>query len=466
MGERAILEIAEALDSGLKAKDITYINGTAVKVTSLDSVYDHIELPDYETICSDKHAYAKSFYEQYKNTDSITAKRLSEKYADNCYVVVNPPSSPLSTEEMDEIYLLPYKREPHPSYKEKISAIDEIRFSLVSSRGCFGGCNFCALTFHQGRVIQKKSKQALLKEARLLTQDKHFKGYIHDVGGPTANFRHTACEKQKKHGVCPTRQCLFPTPCKNINADHSEYADLLKSIASVDGVKKVFVRSGLRFDYILADKNDKFLRQLAKDHISGQLKIAPEHISNNVLKCMGKPSSDVYFKFVDKYNKINRELKKDQYIVPYLMSSHPGSTLKDAIMLAEYIRDMGYDPEQVQDFYPTPSTISTCMYYTGLDPRTMQKVYAAKTPHEKAMQRALLQFRDPKNYDLVYEALTKAGREDLIGYGKRCLIIPKNSGEKNKPIKKSGAKGTVRGNQTPKKRTEHKPKSSSGKKHR
>ena len=454
MGERAILEIAEALDSGLNVKDIGYINGTAVKAQSLESVYDYIPLPDFDKVSTDKRTYAESFYTQYKNTDSISAKRLAEKYSDNCYVVVNPPSAPLSTEEMDEIYALPYMRDAHPSYKEKVSAIDEVRFSLVSSRGCFGGCNFCALTFHQGRVIQKKSKQALIAESRLLTADRRFKGYIHDVGGPTANFRHPACDKQKEKGVCPTRQCLFPRPCKNINADHSEYADILRSIAELPGVKKVFVRSGLRYDYMLLEGSDKFLRQLARDHISGQLKIAPEHISDNVLKYMGKPSADVYFRFAEKYKRVNRELKKDQYIVPYLMSSHPGSTLKDAIMLAEYIRDMGYDPEQVQDFYPTPSTISTCMYYTGLDPRTMQPVYVPRTPHEKAMQRALLQYRDPKNYDLVYEALSKAGRKDLIGYGKNCLLITRGEKKAEKqPYKKTYGKKPANKKNTGRKKT-------------
>ncbi len=347
-------------------------------------------------------------------------------------MVQNPPAKPLSMEEMDAVYALPYMRTYHPSYEAAggVPAIEEVRFSLTSNRGCFGGCSFCALTFHQGRIIQTRSHDSLLKEAEIITKAPDFKGYIHDVGGPTANFRHPSCAKQLKTGVCKNRQCLTPTPCKNLKVDHSDYLSLLRKLRSLPGVKKVFVRSGLRFDYMMYDKDQTFLRELCAHHISGQLKVAPEHISDVVLEKMGKPKVAVYDAFRKEYAKINERLKKDQFLVPYLMSSHPGSTLKEAVALAEYVRDLGYMPQQVQDFYPTPSTISTCMYYTGLDPRTMQPVYVPKSPHEKAMQRALIQYRNPKQYDLVLEALTKAGREDLIGFEKRCLIRPKGAGKK------------------------------------
>ena len=314
----------------------------------------------------------------------------------------------------------------HPSYDAAggVPAIQEVKFSLISNRGCFGGCSFCALTFHQGRIIQTRSHESLVEEAKMMTQDKEFKGYIHDVGGPTANFRAPSCQKQLTKGVCPNKQCLFPKPCKNLRADHRDYIKLLRELRKIDGVKKVFIRSGIRFDYVLADPDDTFLRELCEYHVSGQLKVAPEHVSDPVLQKMGKPEYSVYQKFVEKYNQVNKKLRKDQYLVPYLMSSHPGSTLKEAVNLAEHLRDFGYMPEQVQDFYPTPSTLSTCMYYTGVDPRNMQPVYVPKNPHEKAMQRALIQYRDPKNYDLVMEALKKTGRMDLVGYDKRCLIRP------------------------------------------
>lgn len=426
MGERSIIAIAEALDAGLDVKDITYIDGTVCKVKDLDSVYDYIRLPSYEDLKTDKLEYARSFYTQYCNTDPFSGKRLVEPYNDHLYVVQNPPSKPLTMEEMDQVYSYPYMRTWHPSYDAAggVPAIQEVKFSLISNRGCFGGCSFCALTFHQGRIIQTRSHESLVEEAKMMTQDKDFKGYIHDVGGPTANFRAPSCQKQLTKGVCPNKQCLFPKPCKNLRADHGDYIKLLRKLRKIDGVKKVFIRSGIRFDYVLADPDDTFLRELCEYHVSGQLKVAPEHVSDPVLQKMGKPEYSVYQKFVEKYNQMNKKLRKDQYLVPYLMSSHPGSTLKEAVNLAEHLRDFGYMPEQVQDFYPTPSTLSTCMYYTGVDPRNMQPVYVPKNPHEKAMQRALIQYRDPKNYDLVMEALKKTGRMDLVGYDKRCLIRP------------------------------------------
>ena len=426
MGERSIIAIAEALDAGLDVKDITYIDGTVCKVKDLDSVYDYIRLPSYEDLKTDKLEYARSFYTQYCNTDPFSGKRLVEPYNDHLYVVQNPPSKPLTMEEMDQVYSYPYMRTWHPSYDAAggVPAIQEVKFSLISNRGCFGGCRFCALTFHQGRIIQTRSHESLVEEAKMMTQDKDFKGYIHDVGGPTANFRAPSCQKQLTKGVCPNKQCLFPKPCKNLHADHRDYIKLLRELRKIDGVKKVFIRSGIRFDYVLADPDDTFLRELCEYHVSGQLKVAPEHVSDPVLQKMGKPEYSVYQKFVEKYNQMNKKLRKDQYLVPYLMSSHPGSTLKEAVNLAEHLRDFGYMPEQVQDFYPTPSTLSTCMYYTGVDPRNMQPVYVPKNPHEKAMQRALIQYRDPKNYDLVMEALKKTGRMDLVGYDKRCLIRP------------------------------------------
>lgn len=427
MGEHSIVEIADALNSGIDVKDITFIDGTVFKTRNLDVVYDYQMLPDYDKMKRDKTEYAKSFYVQYQNTDPFTGKRLAEPYFGKEFVVQNPPSKPLTTEEMDEIYALPYMRSYHPSYEEAggVPAIREIKFSLISNRGCFGACSFCALTFHQGRIIQVRSHESLVEEATLLTQEPDFKGYIHDVGGPTANFRFPACEKQLTKGACPHKQCLFPEPCKNMNADHSDYIALLRKLRSIPRVKKVFIRSGIRFDYLLADKNRNFLRELCQYHVSGQLKVAPEHVADPVLTRMGKPRNAVYNQFVKEYKEMNARIGKEQYLVPYLMSSHPGSTLKEAVELAEYLRDLGYMPEQVQDFYPTPSTISTCMYYTGLDPRTMEPVYVPVNPHEKAMQRALIQYRNPKNYELVKEALIKAGRTDLIGFDKKCLIRPR-----------------------------------------
>jgi len=427
MGEHAIVEVADALAAGLAISDITFIRGTVYRAKNLENVYDYIELPSYQKLCSDKKEYAKSFYIQYCNTDPITAKCLAEPYGTQGYVVQNPPAEPLSQLEMDDVYELPYMRAYHPSYKKAggVSALGEIKFSLTSSRGCFGGCNFCALTFHQGRILQVRSHESLVREAEGMTHDPDFKGYIHDVGGPTANFRHAACGRQKTHGACTGRQCLFPKPCPNLQVDHKDYLSLLEKIRSIPGVKKVFIRSGIRFDYVMLDNDDTFLRKLCQHYISGQLRVAPEHVSDVVLDKMGKPRSEVYQKFLRRYQRINARYGKEQFVVPYLMSSHPGSTLKEAVALAEYLRDLGYMPEQVQDFYPTPSTISTCMYYTGLDPRTMKPVYVPKNPHEKAMQRALIQYRNPANYQLVREALVKAGRQDLIGSGKKCLIPAK-----------------------------------------
>lgn len=431
MGERSMVEIADALNSGIAVRDITFIAGTVYKTKDISGIYNSLLLPSYEEMKERPEAYAESFAQQYKNTDPFHGKYLIEPYPNGVYVVQNPPARPLTTEEMDAVYDLPYQRTYHPSYEGKggVPAIAEIRFSLISNRGCFGGCNFCALTFHQGRTVQVRSHASLVKEAKRMTKEPGFKGYIHDVGGPTANFRHPSCEKQMSMGVCRDRQCLFPKPCKNLMVDHSDYLDLLRKLRAIPGVKKVFIRSGIRFDYLMADADDSFFRELVEHHVSGQLKVAPEHISDNVLSKMGKPSNDVYEKFVRKYDKLNEQAGKKQFLVPYLMSSHPGSTLKDAIKLAEYLRDLGYMPEQVQDFYPTPSTVSTVMYYTGIDPVSGEKVYVCRNPHEKAMQRALIQYRNPKNYDLVREALVKAGREDLTGFDKKCLIRPR-SGEK------------------------------------
>ena len=443
MGERSIVEIAEALDAGIPVEELTYIDGTVVRVKDRERIKDAEFLPSYEELKQDKKNYASSFYTQYINTDAFNGRRLAEPYSDHLYVVQNPPSKPLSTVEMDDVYALPYVRTYHPSYEEKggVPAVSEIRFSLISNRGCFGGCSFCALTFHQGRIVQVRSHESLLKEAETVTKEKDFKGYIHDVGGPTANFRHPSCKKQMEHGVCRNRQCLFPAPCKNLDADHSDYVSLLKKMRDIPGVKKVFIRSGIRFDYLLADRKNEFLRELCEHHVSGQLKVAPEHVSDQVLALMGKPQNKVYEEFIRQFGKMNERLGKKQYLVPYLMSSHPGSTLKEAVKLAEYCRDLGYMPEQVQDFYPTPSTLSTCMYYTGLDPRTMEPVYVPRNPHEKAMQRALIQYRNPKLYDLVAEALEKAGRTDLIGYGPKCLIRPRRDGR----AQSSGGSSCTRG---------------------
>ncbi|SFR96111.1 YgiQ family radical SAM protein [Anaeromicropila populeti] len=450
MGEHSIVEIADALQAGIDIFDITFVKGTVYKAKNLETVYEPVMLPSFDEITASREQYAKSFYLQYINTDPYTGKCLAEPYKETEYIIQNPPSPPLSQQEMDDVYALPYTRDYHPVYEPLggIPAISELKYSLTSNRGCFGGCSFCALTFHQGRILQTRSHESIVKEAVLLTEDKDFKGYINDVGGPTANFRHPSCEKQLSKGVCTNKQCLFPKPCKNLKIDHKDYLTLLRRLRNIPNVKKVFIRSGIRFDYLMADKDAVFMRELCEHHVSGQLRVAPEHISDSVLQLMGKPENAVYESFREAYKRVNEKVDKKQFIVPYLMSSHPGSTLKEAIALAEYIRDLGYMPEQVQDFYPTPSTISTCMYYTGLDPRTMQKVYVPKNPHEKRLQRALIQYRDPKNYELVVEALRLAHRTDLIGFDKKCLIRPRkletqpkaevrNFSDKNKKKKKT-----------------------------
>ncbi len=448
MGERSIVEVADALNDGMDVHDITYIDGTVFRVKAPDENLSYLRLPDYQSLLENPKKYAESFYLQYQNTDPFSAKRLLEPYGVQEFVVQNPPQKPLSQQEMDHVYGLPYCRTYHPSYEKLggVPAISEVRFSLASNRGCFGACSFCALTFHQGRIIQTRSHESILDEAEKMTHEPDFKGYIHDVGGPTANFRQPACKKQLTKGACQNRQCLFPTPCKNMIADHSDYVALLRKLRKLPNVKKVFIRSGIRFDYLLADKSDTFFHELVRYHISGQLKVAPEHVSDHVLEKMGKPCHAVYLQFLDRYKKINESEHMKQYVVPYLMSSHPGCTLRDAVTLAEYLRDTGHNPEQVQDFYPTPSTLSTVMYYTGLDPRTMETVYVPKNPHEKAMQRALMQYRDPKNYALVREALIKAGRTDLIGFTPQCLIRPyPPKGGKGAPI---DAKAAPHGGQT------------------
>ncbi len=463
MGERSIIELADALNSGISVRDISFIAGTVYKTKDISGLYDYELLPSYDDMMKDKLLYAKSFKIQHDNTDPFNGKNLVEPYPNGMYVVQNIPQKPLSTQEMDDVYALPYRRTYHPSYEAKcgVPAIAEIKFSLISNRGCFGGCNFCALTFHQGRTVQVRSHGSIIEEAGLITQEPDFKGYIHDVGGPTANFRHPSCQKQLQAGVCKHRQCLCPKPCPNLEVDHSDYLALLRKLRKLPNVKKVFVRSGIRFDYLMLDKDDTFFRELVEHHISGQLKVAPEHICDTVLSRMGKPRNAVYEAFTEKYHRLNQKIGKNQFLVPYLMSSHPGSTLKEAVALAEYLRDIGYMPEQVQDFYPTPSTMSTVMYYTGVDPETMKPVYVCKNPHEKAMQRALIQYRNPKNYNLVREALKLAGREDLIGFDKKCLVRPRKiAGEstpaqvhrnKNKPqasspksSQKSGKKRTIR----------------------
>ncbi|MCR4868703.1 MAG: YgiQ family radical SAM protein [Lachnospiraceae bacterium] len=443
MGEKSIVEIADALAAGIDVADITYIEGTVYKTKEEESIYDAIRLPDFEEIVADKKAYAKSFSIQYKNTDPFAAKRIYECYGGKTFVVQNPPAKPLSQLEMDDVYALPYTRQYHPMYEAAggIPALSEIKFSLTSNRGCYGECNFCALTMHEGRIVQARSHQSIVDEAKVMTQDADFKGYIHDVGGPTAEFRRPACDKQMTHGACVGKKCLFPKPCKNLIVDHKDYVKLLREVRELPGVKKVFVRSGFRFDYLMADPDHSFLKELCQYHVSGQMRVAPEHVSDNVLSKMGKPSASIYTAFVKEFNQLNEKLGLKQYVVPYLMSSHPGSTMKDAIKLAEYIRDMGYIPEQVQDFYPTPGTVSTTMYYTGLDPFTMEEVYVPRDPHEKAMQRALIQYRDPKNYELVKEALLREGREDLIGFGREYLIPP----HKMKPVDKKTKKKTSHG---------------------
>lgn len=440
MGEHSVVEIADALAAGLSIEDLTFIDGTAYRARSLDHVYDAEMLPSFDDMQADKLNYARSFAVQYRNSDPFTGKRLVEPYSDHEFVVQNPPAAPLTQAELDAVSRLPFARTYHPMYESAggVPAIKEVKFSLTSNRGCFGECSFCALTFHQGRIVQARSHESLVAEAELIVQDPDFKGYIHDVGGPTANFRAPACAKQMKHGACLGKRCLFPDPCRQLEADHEDYLKLLRTLRKLPGVKKVFVRSGIRFDYVLADKEhgDDFVRELCAHHVSGQLRVAPEHVSDAVLSVMGKPRRVVYDRFLEKFNQVNRQLGLKQFAVPYLMSSHPGSTLDEAVELAEYCRDLGYMPEQVQDFYPTPSTMSTAMYFTGVDPRTMQPVYVPKKPHEKALQRALIQYRDPKNRALVLEALRRTGRMDLVGYGPTCLVRPDKGEKRDRPSKK------------------------------
>lgn len=432
MGEHSILEIAEALDKGIPVSSITFVPGTVYKAKKAP---EGILLPSFEVLSAKKEAYAESFRIQYENTDPFTGKVMAESYGTKGFVVQNPPAKPLTQKEMDEVYDLPYMGTYHPMYEKqgKIPAIEEIQFSITSNRGCFGGCNFCALAFHQGRIVQTRSHGSILREAESYREKPDFKGYIHDVGGPTADFRHPSCKKQMTKGICTNRQCLFPKPCKNLEADHRDYLELLRKLRHLPGIKKVFIRSGIRFDYVNADSSPEFLNELAAYHVSGQLRVAPEHVSDQVLYYMGKPEHKVYEEFLKKFQRANEKSGKRQFVVPYLMSSHPGCTMKEAVKLAEYVRDMGFMPEQVQDFYPTPSTMSTCMYYTGLDPRTGEKVYVPKSAREKAMQRALLQYKNPENYELVKEALLKSGRSDLIGFDKKCLVRPR--GGKGKPEK-------------------------------
>lgn len=427
MGERQILEIAESMASGLKIEYIRHIQGTCYRVDDVEDIYDYEEIPSFQEVFNDKEEYAKAVKIQLEEQDSLRGKVLIQRH-DDTYIVQNAPAQPLDQAELDRIYELPYMRTYHPIYEKDggIPAITEVKHSIISSRGCFGNCSFCALTYHQGRVIQSRSHESILGEAEKIIKEKDFKGYIHDVGGPTANFRKIACQKQVKEGTCKNKQCLFPKPCNNLNVDHDDYLNLLRKLRNIEGVKKVFIRSGLRYDYILADKKDEFLKELCQYHISGQLKVAPEHISSKVLDLMGKPRRTVYEKFVDKYYKVNESLNKEQFLIPYFMSSHPGCDLNAAIEMAEYLRDTNYSPEQVQDFYPTPGTLSTCMFYTGLDPRNMKPVFIPRQREEKLMQRALLQYKKPQNYDLVQKALLLAGRKDLIGFGPKCLIKPRD----------------------------------------
>ncbi|MDL2248073.1 YgiQ family radical SAM protein [Tyzzerella sp. OttesenSCG-928-J15] len=440
MAEHQIKEISDCFKNN-DIEAMKGIRGICYREKELPYIEKSLELPHFNLVKKDADIYCESFMNQHNNSDAFTGQTLIEPYNEG-FVIQNPPAMPISTPEFDNVYALPYMKNYHTMYEKDggVPAIKEVKFSIISNRGCFGSCNFCALTFHQGRIVQTRSHTSILREAESLVWEPDFKGYIHDVGGPTANFRAPACKKQLTHGACKDRECLFPTPCKNLDISHKDYMKLLRSLRDIPKVKKVFVRSGIRYDYLINDKDGEFFKDLCQHHISGQLKVAPEHISAKVLEKMGKPGKDVYDKFTKKYYEINKNLGLKQYLVPYLMSSHPGSDLAAAIELAEYLRDINFTPEQVQDFYPTPGTLSTCMYYTGKDPRYMTDVYVPKTPHEKALQRALIQYKNPKNYQLVKEALVKAGRQDLIGFGKECLIRPTSapqkkqaSAEKKKP---------------------------------
>ncbi len=447
MGEKQIVELADKLRNGVSVKDIRDVKGTCYVSDSPD-IENAITIPSFKECVESKRKYADSCRIQYYEQNPFTGKTLIQEH-NGKFLIQNPPMPPLSTSELDAVYSLPYIKDYHPSYAEfgGIEAIKEVKFSLVSSRGCFGSCNFCALAFHQGRIVTARSQKSIIQEAKEMVYDPEFKGYIHDVGGPTANFRAPACANQLKVGACKNKQCLFPKPCKNIEINHKEYLSLLRKLREIPGVKKVFIRSGIRFDYLINDKDDEFFYELCKHHVSGQLKVAPEHVSDNVLKHMGKPQNSVYNRFSEKFYKINEKLGKKQYLVPYLMSSHPGSTLNDAIELALYLKKHGINPQQVQDFYPTPPTISTCMFFTRLNPFTTEKVYVPKTPKEKAMQRALLQFKNPDNYNLVLEALKSAHREDLIGFSKDCLIRPRNFRRKEENGKNFKRQSSVRENQ-------------------
>lgn len=469
MSEKQIVEVADFLNQGFDGKYIRHIPGTCYIADSLDEIYEeHIVLPSFKDVSSNKRTYAECFKIQYDEQDPVRGRTLVQEH-NGKYVVINKPEMPLSREELDRVYALPYQKTYHPIYEKDggIAAIEEVKFSLVSSRGCSGNCSFCAITFHQGRIVTSRSEDSIVEEAEEITKYDDFKGYIHDIGGPTANFRKPACKKQLTLGACKHKRCMSPGICKNMEVDHREYLHLLRRVRKLPGIKKVFIRSGLRYDYIMADKDDTFFKELVEHHVSGQLKVAPEHVSPNVLKYMGKPAGKTYDEFRRKFFKITERLGKKQFIIPYLMSSHPGCKLEDAIMLAEYLRDINYQPEQVQDFYPTPGTLSTTMFYTGLDPLTMEEVYIPRSKEEKAMQRALLQFKNPKNYNIVYDALVKAGREDLIGNGPKCLIRDKNSFGKgnNHSSHKSGGRKS-RNENSGRRESEDKKRSSHSKKQR
>ena len=440
MGERSMLEIAKRLDAGEPISQLHDIRGTCYSVDVRETPYGGVECPSFDNVCASKKEYAVSCRIQQDEQDFFVGKVIKQKHGSRM-LVQNQPAMPISQQELDEVYALPYMRTYHPSYEKSggVPGIEEVRFSIAHNRGCFGACNFCSIAFHQGRYITTRSKESIVAEAKLLTGLPGFKGYIHDIGGPTANFRRPSCDGQENRGLCKGKKCLAPEPCPRLKADHTEYLDILRTVRSLPKVKKVFIRSGIRYDYLLEDKDDSFFRELVAHHVSGQLKVAPEHCSAAVLDKMGKPHIEAYVKFSKKYFSYTKKEGKEQYLVPYLMSSHPGSTLKDAVELALFLKKIGIRPEQVQDFYPTPGTVSTCMYYTGLDPYTMKEVYVAKDPHEKAMQRALLQYFNPKNAELVREALRRAGRRDLIGNSDKCLIRPfASSNEHKKPASKSG----------------------------
>ncbi|XZH18528.1 YgiQ family radical SAM protein [Clostridium perfringens] len=469
MSEKQIVEVADFLNQGFDGKYIRHIPGTCYIADSLDEIYEeHIVLPSFKDVSSNKRTYAECFKIQYDEQDPVRGRTLVQEH-NGKYVVINKPEMPLSREELDRVYALPYQKTYHPIYEKDggIAAIEEVKFSLVSSRGCSGNCSFCAITFHQGRIVTSRSEDSIVEEAEEITKYDDFKGYIHDIGGPTANFRKPACKKQLTLGACKHKRCMSPGICKNMEVDHREYLHLLRRVRKLPGIKKVFIRSGLRYDYIMADKDDTFFKELVEHHVSGQLKVAPEHVSPNVLKYMGKPAGKTYDEFRRKFFRITERLGKKQFIIPYLMSSHPGCKLEDAIMLAEYLRDINYQPEQVQDFYPTPGTLSTTMFYTGLDPLTMEEVYIPRSKEEKAMQRALLQFKNPKNYNIVYDALVKAGREDLIGNGPKCLIRDKNSfGKGNNHSNHKGSGRKSKNENSGRRESEDKKRSSHSKKQR